>query len=306
MKIAIIGTGGVGGYYGAQLAQAGNEVIFIARGGHLSAIREKGLHIESSHGNIHLQKPMATDNPSEIASADLVLFCVKLWDTIEAAKLITPFLKSDTVVISLQNGVQKDDLLKSILGDSCMMGGVCYISATIESPGVIKHFGTRQTLMFGEYNGEPTQRAKGILDVFLKAGIDAHLSENIRKAIWEKFVFLVGLSGTTSAMRSPIGPICSHRQTRTFLLDCMQEVVDVGRAMGVDIALDFAEDRLQFCETLPEGTQSSMALDLKRGNPLEVSWLSGGVVEMGKKAGIPTPINRAINDILILHAGGKV
>lgn len=305
MKIAIMGTGGVGGFYGARLANAGYDVHFIARGAHLAAIKEKGLTVESSLGKIHLQDPKVTDNPSEIPPVDLILFSVKLWDTESAAKSIKPLLKEDTAVISLQNGVQKDDILKSILGESHVLGGICYIAASIQAPGVIKQAG-KETLTFGEYRDKETKRAKAILEAFLKAGINASISDHIERTIWEKFVFLVGFSGTTTAMRATLGSIRSNKDTRAFLLDCMQEAVDVALRLKVDITPDYAENRLKHCDTMPEWSISSMAGDLKRGNRLELPWLSGAVVDLGKKLGLSTPVNRAIYDILILHAVGTL
>ena len=305
MKIAVMGAGGVGGYFGARLALGGNEVSFVARGDHLSAIRERGLHVESPLGDLHVARPVATDDPMTLGAIDLVLLGVKLWDTEAAAQAILPLMGPETAVVSLQNGVQKDDVLRRILGDHAVMGGVCYIAATIAEPGVIRHTGTMQKLVFGEYGQVGTGRAAEFLEACQMAGIDAEIHSDIRRTIWEKFVFLVGLSGTTATIRQPIGVIRSHPQTRTFLLDVMREVVAVGRAQGVQLAEDFAEDRLQFCDGLPAEMTSSMHLDLERGNRLEVAWLSGDVVARGKAASIPTPINRAIYDLLVLYAEGQ-
>lgn len=304
MHIAIMGTGGVGGYFGARLALGGSDVSFIARGAHLDAIRNNGLHVESAAGDLHIATANATDDPSTIGPVDLIILGVKLWDTETAARAILPMLGQNTAVISLQNGVQKDDALRRILPNQAVMGGVCYIAATIAKPGVIRHSGTMKKLVFGEYDGSRSQRAQEVLDACLRAGIDAEISTDIRKTIWEKFVFLVGFSGTTTSIRKPIGPIRSTSQTREFLLDAMHEVVAVGRAQGVQLAEDFAANRLAFCDSLPAEMTSSMYNDLEYGNRLEVEWLSGDVVERGKTAGVPTPVNRAIHDVLTLHAGG--
>jgi 2-dehydropantoate 2-reductase len=305
MKIAVMGSGGVGGYFGARLAQAGCDVSFIARGAHLAALRERGLIVESKLGNFSFPKVRATDDPTALGSVDLVLIGVKLWDTEAAVRAIRPIVGPTTAVLSLQNGVQKDDVLRSILGDGPIIGGVCYIAATIAQPGVISHAGTMQKLVFGEYDGRRSARAEALLEACRRGGIDAELSQEIRKAIWEKFVFLVGLSATTTTIRLPIGPIRTHPRTRLFLLDAMREVVAVGRAQGVALSAEYAEDRLAFCDRLPAEMTSSMHNDLERGNRLEVAWLSGGVVELGQAAGVPTPVNRAVSDILALHADGR-
>jgi 2-dehydropantoate 2-reductase len=305
MKIAIMGSGGVGGYFGARLAKSGSEVSFIARGAHLAAMREHGLKVESGLGDIHLPKVSVSDDPRTIGKVDLVLFSVKLRDTEAAAQSIKPLFGPDTGIVSFQNGVQKDDILRGVFGDKPVMGGVAYIATAIGRPGVIKHTGTLQRLVFGEYDGRRSPRTEAFLAACLKGGIDAQLNDDIRRQIWEKFVFLVGLSGTTTTMRVPIGPIRVNPRTRAFLLEIMREAVKVGRAHGVALPEDYADQRLAFCDTLPEDMTSSMHHDLERGNPLEVQWLSGGVVQLGEKAGIPTPANRAVWDILALHAGGR-
>jgi 2-dehydropantoate 2-reductase len=306
MRIAIMGSGGVGGYFGARLAQGGCDVGFIARGAHLAALRERGLVVESKLGNVSLSKVCATDDPATLGSVDVVLICVKLWDTEAAARAMSPIVGPATTVLSLQNGVQKDDVLRPILGDKPILGGICQVSATIARPGVISHTGTMQKLVFGEHDGQRSARAEALFEACRRAGIDAELSLEIRKAIWQKFVFLVGLSAATTTMRSPIGPICKNPRTRRFLLDTMREVVAVGRAQGVDLSADYAEDRLAFCDSLPAEMTSSMHHDLERGNRLEVDWLSGAVVELGQAASVPTPVNRAVSDILALRAGGKL
>jgi 2-dehydropantoate 2-reductase len=305
MKVAVMGTGGVGGYFGARLAQAGCEVSFIARGAHLAAIREQGLKVESTLGDIHLSPVRVTDDPRTLEPVDLVFFSVKLWDTAAAAHSIASLFGADTGIVSFQNGVQKDDVLRGIFGAKAVMGGVGYIATAIARPGVIRHTGTMQRLVFGEYDGRRSPRAEALLAACRRGGIDAELSADIRREIWEKFVFLVGLSGTTATTRVPIGPIRENRRTRAFLLDLMREAVAVGRAHGVALAEDYAEKRLAFCDGLPPDMTSSLHHDLERGNPLEVQWLSGGVVELGERVGVPTPANRAVWDVLALHAAGR-
>ena len=305
MKIAFFGAGGVGGLIGARLAQAGCDVAFVARGAHLAAMKNQGLTLESPVGNVHLAKVKATDNPADLGRVDLVIFAVKLWDTESAARSMAPMLGPDTGVISLQNGVTKDDILRPIVGEQAVMGGVAYMGTAIARPGVIKHTGTLQKVVFGEYNGRRTKRAEQFLDWLLKSGLEAQLSEDIRRTLWEKFAFLVGMAAVTASMRMPIGPIRSHPLTRQFYLEAMREAAAVGRALGVKLPADFAEERMAFVDTLPATMTASLHHDLERGNPLEVVWLSGSVVDLGAKAGVPTPIHRAVRDILILHANGR-
>ena len=305
MRIAIIGAGGVGGYFGARLQQAGADVGFVARGAHLEALRRDGLTVESPLGDIHLPRVNATDNAADLGQADIVWLAVKLWDTEAAIRSMKSVVGPGTGIISFQNGVQKDDVLRQAFGDKAVMGGVGYIAANIDRPGVIKHTGTMQRLIFGEYDGSRSARAEALLDACTRGGINAELSDDIRKAIWEKFVFLVGLSGSTTTMRATIGPIRSNPRTRAFLFDLMRETVAVGRALGVALPPDYADQRLTFVDGLPESMTSSMHHDLNGRKRLEVSWLSGSVVQLGDKTGLPTPMNRAVWDVLALHESGS-
>ncbi len=305
MKIAIMGTGGVGGYFGARLAQGGADVAFVARGAHLAALREHGLTVESALGDIRLPEIRATDDPATLGRMDFVLVTVKLWDTEAAACAVAPIIGPETGVISFQNGVQRDDILRAVLGNAPVMGGVSNISASIARPGVIRHVGTMQRLIFGEYDGSRSRRAEAFLEACRSGGIEAELSPDIRKAIWEKFVFLASMAGATTTMRSTIGPIRANPQTRAFLRDLMREAVAVGRARGVSLAEDFADQRLAFMDGLPAEMTSSMHHDFEHGNKLEVPWLSGGVVALGRESGVPTPLHRAVFDILALHADGR-
>lgn len=306
MRITVMGSGAVGGYFGAKLAQGGADVGFVARGANLAAIRERGLRIESKLGDIHLQNVRANDDPVALGPADYVLICVKLWDTEAAARSVAPIVGPNTAVISFQNGVQKDDVLREVLGEKALLGGLCYIGSTIAEPGVIRHTGVMQKLVFGEFDGSRSARATALLETCIKGGIDAEISADIRRALWEKFVFLVGLSATTTTIRKPIGPIRSNPQTRSLFLDVMREVVAVGRAHGVNVPADWAENRLAFSDGLPAEMTSSMHMDLERGSRLEVPWLSGGLVALAKAVNVPTPMNRAAADILALYANGNL
>jgi 2-dehydropantoate 2-reductase len=306
MKIAVMGSGGVGGFYGGHLARVGCDVTFVARGAHLQAMREHGLRIESAaHGDVHLPQVNVTDDPATIGTVDLAILAVKLWDIEDVAKKLKPVVGPHTAVLSLQNGVIKDDILRREFGDKAVMGGVGYVATHISRPGVIHQTGKLQRLLFGEYDGRRSARAEALLAAALRTGIDVELVADIRRTLWEKYVFLVGLSGSTSTMRLPIGPIRENPQTRAFLHDLMRETVAVGRAHGVALPEDYADQRLAFADTVAADMTSSMHHDLERGNRLEVAWLSGSVVQLGKAVNVPTPVNRAVWDVLALHAGGR-
>jgi len=301
-----MGSGGLGGLYGGRLAHAGYDVTFIARGAHMSAMKEQGLLIENEEqGEVRVARPNVTDDPAAVGVVDYVLLAVKLWDTDAAVNAIRPMVGPRTVVISLQNGVIKDDILRREFGEDAVVGAVAYVATHVARPGVIRQTGSMQRLILGEYDGQQSPRAQQLLDAMLRAGIQAAISDDIRRTIWEKYVFLVGLSGTTATMRSTIGPIRQNAQSRAFLYDLLKETVAVGRAHGVRLPSDYADDRLAFLDTVPATMTSSMHHDLEKGNRLEVAWLSGGVVELGRAVSVATPANRAVWDILALHAAGR-
>lgn len=306
MKILVMGSGGVGGFYGGRLAHAGFDVTFVARGAHLEAMRERGLVIENEvQGDIRLPRVKVTDDPATVGPVDVVLIAVKLWDTETAARAVKANVGPNTAVLSLQNGVIKDDILRTELGDTAVIGGVGYVATRISRPGVILQTGALQRALIGEYDGRRTPRVEALLEALVRAGIQAEIVPDIRRTLWEKYTFLVGLSATTTTIRMPIGPIRSNLQTRAFLLEIMKETVAVGRALGVALPENYAEDRLRFADSVPADMTSSMHHDLERGSRLEVEWLSGGVVQLGVKSGVPTPANRAVWDILVLHAQGR-
>ncbi len=304
MKIVVMGTGGVGGYFGGRLAKKGIDVTFIARGGHLDAIRRYGLRVESENGSIHVRPVKATDKPAEVGPVDFVLLAVKLWDTETAAEQIRPLIGEHTAVISLQNGVDAEHRLSDVLGLQHVMGGLAQISAVISAPGVIKHTGKMARIVFGELGGGQTPRAKALLDAMHAAGIDAEISDNVEQAIWGKFVFLVALSGVTSVTRQAIGPLRKDKDTRSLLRAAMEETVAVARAQGIDFEEGFIDARLEFIDKLPSEMTSSMLEDLNRGNRLELDWLSGAVVRMGREHKVPTPVNAFIYAALKFHANG--
>ncbi len=254
---------------------------------------------------LHAPVISATDTPADIGPVDVVLLCVKLWDTDAALAAIRPLVGPATAIISLQNGVTKDDAIRAAYGPDHLVGGTCYIAAGIEAPGVIRQTGAMQRLLFGEFDGTRSTRCEALLSACLAGGITAELSTQIALEIWQKFVFLAGLSGTTATIRKTLGPIRDNLQTRLFLRDVMAEVVAVGRAEGVALPENYADVRLAMTDTLLPEMTSSLHNDLERGNRLEVPWLAGAVVARGQALGVATPLNRAIADILALHANGR-
>jgi 2-dehydropantoate 2-reductase len=305
MRVAVMGSGGLGGYFGALLAKGGTDVSFIARGAHLEAMRRDGLRIEGGSDPFHLEEVRATDDPGEIGPVDLVMVCVKLWDMDAALQQMRPLVGPDTALVSFQNGVLKDSYLRAAYDESRLIGGVAYVATTVSAPGVIARTGPLARLIVGEFDGRRSARVEAFHAAALRGGIDAEVSDDIRRAIWDKFVFLVGLSATTTTMRAPIGPIRENPQSRALLLDLMREVVAVGRAHRTPLPEDYAEQRLEFADGVSAKMTSSMHHDLERGNRLEVRWLSGGVVELGREVGVETPLNRAVADILSIHANGR-
>jgi 2-dehydropantoate 2-reductase len=299
-----MGSGGIGGYYGARLQQGGADVTFIARGEHLKAMQQNGLTLEGDRA-VHLPKVKATDDPATIGPVDLVLFAVKLRDTASAARAIKPILKDGSAVISFQNGVQKDDMLAPIVGRDRLMGGAAYIGVAIARPGVIRKTGTLERLAFGEYDNKTSPRARAFFDACKAGDINVDIPADITLELWQKFVFLVAMSSVTASMRSTIGPIRTNPLTRQFALDIMKEVVAVGRAHVVALPEDFAEKRIGGVDALSPDMRASMALDLELGRPLELPWLAGAVVDLGAQKGVPTPCCRAVRDILALYVDGK-
>src|SRR6202048_703168 len=289
MRIAVVGAGGVGGGFGAALAKAGADVSFVARGAHLAAMRSEGLKIQGGRGETHLVPTRATEDPAEIGQVDIVLFCVKLWDVESAGQRIKPLIGPDTAVIPLQNGIDAAERLIPILGESAVMGGVAQISASIVAPGVIQQVGTFMRMIFGELDGRRSQRAEDFLALCLKAGFDATLSEQILTDLWMKFILLASNAGIMALARQPIGKLRDDPDLRPIFLAAYQETIDVGRAGGVALPADALDKILAFTGHAPPAMQASMALDLDRGNRLEVPWLSGKVAELGRQLGVPTP-----------------
>jgi 2-dehydropantoate 2-reductase len=305
MRIVVMGAGGVGGYFGARLAQAGNDVAFVARGRHLAAIREKGLEVNSALGDVHLARPAATDDPAALAPADVVLFAVKLWDTEAAAEAVRPLVAGGGVVIPFQNGVDSIDRVGAVLGAQRAMGGVAYIAATIAEPGVIAHTGTMARLRFGAVLPAQEPAAQALLAACAAAGVDAERVDDIRQALWMKFVFLASLAGCTSVSRQPVGVLRADPDLRAMMEAAMREAWSVGRAKGIALADDFVARQVAFLDTLPAEMHSSMQNDLAAGHRLEAPWLSGAVVAMGRECGVATPVHATIYAALKPFCGGS-
>jgi 2-dehydropantoate 2-reductase len=304
MRIAVMGTGGVGGYFGARLAAAGHDVAFIARGAHLAALRESGLAIRSALGELHLPRPTVTDDPATLPAADIVFFTVKLWDTEAAAAQIAPLVAKGGVVIPFQNGVESIERIGAVLGAERVMGGVAYIAATIAEPGVIAHTGTMARLRFGPVLAAQQAKAEQLFDACRGAGIDAELVADVRLALWTKFVFLDALSGCTAVARQPAGVLRADPDIRAVFAATMDEAWRVGRARGVALPDDFVAKQMAFLDGLPAEMRSSMQVDLAAGRKLEAPWLCGAVVRMARECAVEAPVNATLYAMLKPYCDG--
>lgn len=299
MRIAVIGAGGVGGYFGAKLAKAGNDVVFVARGAHLAAMRAQGLRVQSAGGDVVLDRVDATDDPAAIGPVDAAMLCVKLWDVEAAAMKIAPLVARGGVVIPFQNGVDSPAILTRVLGEGRVLGGVAYIAASIAAPGVISHLGSMARLRVGAFEEGPADRAQAFVAAARAAGVDAELSPDIRRALWEKFVFLCAFSGVTCLARAPAGTLRTDPDLRWTFEASMREVDAVARAQGVELGNGFIPGQMRLLDALPAEMRSSMLNDLAAGHRLEAPWLCGRVAELAAQAGLAAPVNATI------HAGLK-
>ena len=304
MRIAAMGAGGVGGYFGARLQQAGHEVVFFARGRHLEAIRANGLAIESAHGNARL-KAQVLEDPREAGVVDVVLFAVKLWDTEAAAERLKPIVGEHTAVIPFQNGVESIERLRRFFPEKNVLGGSAYIATHIKSPGVIEHSGQMARLQFGPVLPAQQEAAQAFLAACKAAGIQAEIPQDIVRANWEKFVFLVGLSSATAAARAALGVVRADPDLRWLLEQAMRETWRVGRARGVALADDFVEQRLMFADGLHADMKASLLHDLEAGGKLEAPWLCGAIARMARGAGFDAPVNRTVYAALKPYLDGQ-
>jgi 2-dehydropantoate 2-reductase len=305
MRIAIMGSGGVGGYVGGRLAASGQDASFIARGAHLAALRSEGLRIESARGDVTVQPAQATDDPAAIGPVDLVIFAVKLYDTEQAAAATRPLIGPATGVVTLQNGVDSVDVLSGVLGREHVIGGSAHIAAVIAAPGVIRHTGTMARFLFGELDGAQSGRVAALSAALEAAGVAHQVSADIERDIWTKMVFLATFAGLTALIRLPIGPIRADPDTRALYQAGLAEALAVARAKGIALPDDFVAQSLARTDQLPCEMKSSLLNDLEGGRCLELPWLSGAIVRMGQEQGVSTPTHAFITTALKLHADGR-
>jgi 2-dehydropantoate 2-reductase len=302
MRVAMMGSGGIGGYLGARLAQAGEDIIFIARGSHLAAMRDHGLRLESPLGSIELPQVRATDTPAEAGVVDLVIFAVKLYDSDSAAAAIMPMVGPKTKVVTLQNGIDSVATLAKHVPRAQIAPGATYISAAVGRPGVIAHAGGNTQLLLGGRN-DP------VIEAFASAcsragGIDIQIAEDIEHVLWIKFITVSAFSGATSLMRCGIGPIFANPESCVFLEQLRDEGMAVAAAAGHKMAEGYEAKVTSLWKSFPAETKSSMAIDLARGKPIEIAWLSGRIHALGKELGVMTPAHTAVYRALHLHATG--
>jgi 2-dehydropantoate 2-reductase len=298
MRIAVIGAGGTGGYFGGLLALTGEQVTIVARGASLDAIRSAGLTIHSDTGGTFVVTVPVTGDPRTIGEADLVLFCVKSYATAEAAELLPPLIGAETSVLSVQNGIDSAERIGRVIGQAPMLGAIAHVSAVVKSPGVIVQTGTLRRIVVGEFDGRDTPRARRIVETLRRAGIDSEMRPDIQVALWEKFIFICAMSGVTAMTRLPIGRIMACPESRTLMRGTLAEVEAVAHARGIAVASDYGDRMLAYMEGLHPAIRGSMAHDLAVGGRLELSTLNGTVVRLGKAHGIPTPLNGAIYAVL--------
>ena len=302
MKFAVIGTGGVGGYFGGKLAKAGEDVWFLARGKHLEAMRTNGLRVNSPDGDWMVPAGKMTDNPQEIGEVDVILFSVKSYDTESAAQRLASLLTEKTIIICLQNGVDNEEKIQRAIPRGTVFGGVSYIYSTITASGVITHTPGPTKIVFGEMTKQDattSQRAQQILETMTKAGINVSLAENIQTELWKKFVFISAVGGLTALTRLTLGEILAVDATREMLSDAMRETEAVGRAKGVSLPPNFTDQVFVLLKNYDNNSRSSMYHDLVHQRPMEVEAFSGTVIRYGKELNVPTPVHRVIYAALL-------
>jgi 2-dehydropantoate 2-reductase len=303
VKIAVVGAGGVGGYFGARLAAAGADVAFVARGAHLDALRTKGLSVVSPLGDFHLDQVNATGDPASIGPVDVVFFTVKLYDTLAACERLAPLIGPDTVVVTLQNGVESVGLLTTAIGPSHVAGGVAHVFAVVAEPGVIRHTAL-DLIIVGELDGAKTPRLDKLHALARQADFECRLSEQIEMEIWLKFVRLSAFSGMTAVTRSPLGVIRDDPDLLAMLQAAVLEGMAVAHAKQIHFPPNAMADMFAHMASMPPQSKSSMLEDLERGRRLELPWLSGAVWRLGRELGVETPIHRFIATVLSPLANG--
>lgn len=293
MRLLIVGAGGIGGYFGARFVAHGHDVVFLARGAHLAALRERGLTVESAVAPATL-RVTATDRIEDVGQADAIVLCTKLADLEAAAQQAAP-MAANALVVTTQNGVEAPDIVARRVDRRQIAPGVAHISAAIKAPGVIQHTGTLAKLFVGTVPGGPdVAQVDAFVEAGRQSGIDIARADDIARTLWEKFVFLAALSGTACLARQPVGVIRADPDLRTTLRGAMQEVAALAHARGVRLAADFVDRQLGFIDGLPAQMRPSLLVDLTAGRPLEAPWLSGAVVRMAADSGIDAPIMRTL------------
>ena len=299
MRFAIFGVGAVGGYFGGRLAQAGEDVTFIARGDHLKVLRAKGLRVDSVKGDIFLSPVTAIDDPAKVGTVDVVLLGIKTWQVPVAAKQIQPLIGENTMVLPLQNGVEAATQLTDVLGSENVCGGLAKIVCFLAGPGHIRHTGMDPYIGFGELNNRHTERAEALLRTLKHAGINAEIMSDITAALWQKFLFVVSWGGIGAITRAPIGVIRTVPQTRRLIEQAMGEISDVARAHQIHLPEDIVATTLEFMDTLPPNGTTSMQRDIAEGRPSEIEAWNGAVVRLGGEAGVAVSLNAFIYGSLL-------
>jgi len=298
MKIAVMGAGGVGGYYGGVLDRSGQDVTFIARGPHLEAIRKKGLQVKSVHGDFLVSPAQATDNPDDVGPVELILFTTKTHQTDDAAQAIKPLVDSNTAILPLQNGVDAVDRIGAVVGKKHLLGGVTWLSAAIEAPGIIGHYSPFRRIILGEFDGQTTPRVQAIRQILERTGANIEVVQNISEILWTKFVFIASISTIGALTQVGIGDYRSVQETHAILADAIGEVVAVGRAKGVTLAPDIAAATLSSIDGSPPNLKPSMQRDVEAGRICELESIIGIVVRLGAQLGVPTPMMKFAYAIL--------
>jgi len=298
MKIGIIGTGGVGGYFGGKLARAGHEVIFIARGAHLKAIQQNGLQVKSINGNFTIQPAYATDHLEALKGADLILFGVKAWQIKDIGEQLKGIIDGKTVLLPLQNGVMSSEELQVIVPGSHVLGGLCRIISKIESPGVILHVAVNPTITFGELTNETTATVLHIKKTFDEAGIESYPAKDIQAERWKKFISIC-VSGLLAITKTNYGELRTIPETRQLMIQLITEVYNVSQGAKIKLSADFVEKTIAMHDSLPFDSNASMARDIWEGKPSELEYQNGSVVRLGKEYGIETPVNQFIYSCLL-------
>lgn len=309
MRVAIYGTGGAGGYFGAHLARTGEDVTFVARGQHLKAIQAHGLCVETPVGEIVIHPAKAADDPMQVGSVDVIFLGVKAWQVKEAARNMQPMVGPQTLVVPLQNGVEAPSQLAAVLGPEHVLGGLCGTISWVVAPGRIRNIGAANFIKFGELDNRRSERGERLRQLFEKAGVNVDIPSDIHKAIWEKFLLVTPFGGVGAVSRAPIGIMRTMPEMRSLLEQCMQEVSAVARASCIKLSNNVVADTMKFIDTLAANATTSLQRDIAEGKPSEIDFWNGAVVRLGRAVGVTTPLNQFIYHSMLpqeLRARGKL